>query len=48
MFNDVELITPSQKGNTQDPSIKKMIFYRIERGVIYNQISSRLKADLSP
>ncbi|MDT7888673.1 MAG: hypothetical protein RQ885_06825 [Desulfurococcales archaeon] len=33
MIMRIEPITPHQKGNTRDPSIEKMIYYRIERKI---------------
>jgi hypothetical protein len=36
MIIEVEPLIPLQRANTRDPSIDKMIYYRIERGgVIY-------------
>jgi hypothetical protein len=36
MIIEVEPLIPLQRANTPDPSIDKMIYYRIERGgVIY-------------
>ena len=32
MIIEVEPINPYQRDNTRDPSINKMIYYRIERG----------------
>jgi hypothetical protein len=32
MIIEVEPIIPHQRANTRDPSINKMIYYRIERG----------------
>jgi len=33
MIIRIELRAPRQRGDTQDPSIEKMIFYRIERWI---------------
>jgi hypothetical protein len=32
MIIEVEPLIPHQRANTRDPSINKMIYYRIERG----------------
>jgi hypothetical protein len=32
MILGIEALNPHQRANTQDPSINKMIYHRIERG----------------
>jgi hypothetical protein len=32
MILGIEALIPQQRANTRDPSINKMIYYRIERG----------------
>jgi hypothetical protein len=32
MILGIEALIPHQRANTRDPSINKMIYYRIERG----------------
>jgi hypothetical protein len=36
MIIEVKTIIPHQRANTRDPSINKMIYYRIERGGVIN------------
>jgi hypothetical protein len=38
MIIEVEPLIPHQRANTRDPSINKMIYYRIERGGVIDAL----------
>jgi hypothetical protein len=40
MILGIEALIPHQRANTRDPSINKMIYYRIERGGVISAIKA--------